>query len=267
LVIALAAVFGGATARAESPKVGLPKLDLGTALGLLSDKSSDALAGSLRGFLVRGLPATLYEDNRHWNQQAEVAHGVRWKGKGLHVHPEVTHALKNHGRWWRAKVTAPNLADSLVLDLRDFQQPEPGRLTFAAFLAFDVDLEYERQTWDSGRRLYAGSVRARARLKAALQCEAITRIETEGKLLPEAVFRLRVTEANCSYDHFVVEHVAGVGGEAAKLLGRTAQSTLRHLHPSLERDLMARANAALVKAGDTKEVRVSLLNLLGWKKG
>jgi hypothetical protein len=265
ILAGLAVILAAVSARADGPKLALPKVDAGTAQGLLGDKSPDALAGSLRGFLVRNLPPTLYEDNRHWGQQAEVAHGVRWKGQGLHVHPEVTYALKNHGRWWRAKVTADNLPDTLIFDLRDFAQPEPGRLTFTVHVALDVGIEYERQTWEAGTRLYSGSVRARARVKLTLPCEASARIETDGKWLPDAVLRLHVTGSDFSYDHFVVEHVAGVGGDAAKLLGNAARSALRQWRPSLERNLVEKANAAILKAGDAKEVRVSLLSLLGKK--
>jgi hypothetical protein len=63
-----------------------------------------------------------------------------------------------------------------------------------------------------------------------------------------------------------VEHIAGVGGEAAKLLGDAARSSMKHWHPSFERRLIEKANEAVVKAGDTKEVRLGLTGLLGKKK-
>ncbi len=37
---------------------------------------------------------------------------------------------------------------------------------------------------------------------------------------------------------------------------------MKKFKPDLERDLLAKANAAIVKAADTKEVRVSLGGLL-----
>jgi hypothetical protein len=100
-------------------------------------------------------------------------------------------------------------------------------------------------------------------VKLTLHCEAITKVVPGGALLPDAVFRLRVLHSDFRYDNLVVEHTAGVGGEAAKLLGEALHGGLRRLKPSLERSLLARANAAVVKAGDTQEVRLSLSNLLG----
>ncbi len=74
-----------------------------------------------------------------------------------------------------------------------------------------------------------------------------------------------MTGAYLGYDNLVVEHVAGVGGEAAKLIGDAVKKGLDQWHPSLERELLAKADAALVKAGDLKEVRVSLASLFKGK--
>jgi hypothetical protein len=100
-----------------------------------------------------------------------------------------------------------------------------------------------------------------------LACEIAFRIESSDLLLPAAVVRLRVVQANTSYDRLVVEHINGIGGEAAELIGDALHGGLNRWHPSLERDLLAKANAAIEKSADTKEVRVSLEALLkkkGW---
>jgi hypothetical protein len=63
-----------------------------------------------------------------------------------------------------------------------------------------------------------------------------------------------------------VEHIAGVGGETAKLLGEGVRGALRQWHPSLERELRAKAEAAIVKAGDSRDVRLNMLELLRSRK-
>ncbi len=241
----------------------LPPAD---ALALLNPNSLDALSGNLRGYLVRNLPTPLVETSQDWGRMKYVARGVEWHGQGLHVHPEVQRSHKNDGTWRKVSVSASNPADTLVVDLRNPQFPEAGRMTFDAFVSFDARVLYDHQEWDRGHKLYDGSARARLRLKLALKCEATARLESSGSLLPDAVVRLRVTEARLGYDNFVMEHVAGLGGETAKLLGDAARGGLHRWHPSLERDLLAKADAALVKAGDTREVRVNLAALLT-KKG
>ena len=91
------------------------------------------------------------------------------------------------------------------------------------------------------------------------------KLEPNGTLLPDAVFRLRATEAKLGFDHFELEHVAGVGGDMAKVIGEAAQAAVEQWRPSLERNLLERADAAIVKAADTKEVRVSVMKLLKGK--
>jgi hypothetical protein len=263
IILALAILIVPAARAQNAPPPAKP-ISAGSVLAALGGGSLDALAGSLRGFLIKAMPTPLYEDLSHWNLQKPVSE-VRWRGKGLGVHAEKVEVLKNDGRWWKVRVTGDRLADTLVFDLRDPAQPEPGRMTFTAFISFDTHVEFDRQVWRSGRRTYSGSTRARLRVRLTLRCEATAQLDPGGGLLPDAVFRLRVLQAESGYDNFVVEHILGVGGEAAKLLGDAARGSVKQWRPSMERDLLAKANAAIVKAGDTKEVRVSLTKLLGKK--
>ena len=140
-----------------------------------------------------------------------------------------------------------------------------SRSTFTAFVSLDADVEYERQRWEAGLRLHSEGLRARVRIQLTLWCEAVTRLEPNRTPLPDAVVRVRVSRSDLRCDHLVFEHVAGLGGEAAKLRGEAVRSSLHQLRPSLERNLLARANAAIVKGGDTKEVRLSVFGLLGKK--
>jgi hypothetical protein len=235
-------------------------------VSLLAPSPLDALSGTLRGILLRSLPDPLFEASPGWGNMKYVARGIEWHGQGLGVHPEVQRSHKNDGPWQKVRFTADKPSDSLILDLRNLQFPEPGRMTFDLFLRFDARVEYTRQEWDRGRKLYDGSVRARLRVRANLYCEVTTRLEPNGSLLPDAVFRLRLTRADVGYDNFVTEHIAGVGGELAKVIGDAFRGGLKQWYPSVERELLQKADAAIVKAGGNREVRVNLASLFT-KKG
>ncbi len=228
-------------------------------LPLLNGSSTDALAGTLRGYLVAHIPPVLLEESHNWGNQKLVTRGLEWKGKGkLGLQPQRQKAHKNDGVWRKVRVATGSLPDTLVFDLRDVQKPAPDRMTFTTFLSLDARVDYDQQNWRAGLRTYAGSVRARMRVKVALFCEVTTRVEKTGNLLPDVVFRGRVLKADLRYDNFVVEHVGGVGGELAKLIGGAAHAAIDQWRPSLERKLLEKANAAIVKAGDTKDVRIGL---------
>ena len=246
-LLVLCVCQAGGPAQASAPPVG-------------GSPSTDALAVSLRNYLAARIPPVLLEDKHNWGHQKPTARGLEWKGHK--VLPRVQRSPKNQGVWRKLTLTAVNPRDTLVFQLSDPKQAGPGRMTFSVFLALGVRAEYEQQNWRAGVRLYAGSVRARLRLKAMLTCEVTSRFEPTGGLLPEVVFRFRVLQSDAGYDSFVVEHINGVGGDLAKVLGKAARDTLHQWKPSLERKLLTRANAAILKSGDTRDIHLSLSKLL-----
>lgn len=225
--------------------------------------SSDTLASSLRVLLLDFIPSPLYEDHKQWGMQKDVDK-VKWRGKGLEVHPERVKVKKNDGKWKKVVVTTPLLEKTLTLEVRDLKVVGTGKSTFTVYLAFDSHIDYDQQNWKAGTRVWAGSVRGRMRIHLTLNCELQSHLETT-KLLPALVLRLRVLKSDIHYDKLVITHVPGIGGDLAKLLGEAVHETVKALKPSLERKLLEKANAAIVKAADTKEIRLGFEKLLGGK--
>jgi hypothetical protein len=232
-------------------------LVLQTLLGLLvaaappqraTPEEAAALAGQMRTLVLQLLPDPLYLDEKKWNLQK--------KGPGG--------KLRNDGRWVKIRITPKAIDRSLRLTIDDMVK-EGARKTFAINLSFDAQVDLERQTWKAGVRLYSGSTRARMRVRMTLNCELLTRVEKSSSWLPDMIVRLHVLSSAFGHDEVVVEHTAGVGGDAAKVLGDLMLGIVKQAKPSLERKLIEKANAAVLKAGDTKEVRISLADWLNGK--
>jgi hypothetical protein len=222
-----------------------------------------ALETTLRPLLLKNLPDPLVSSAPGWGRQEEGVVGVKFHKDGLRLRSEAIRGMRNDGAWRKVEVRAVNPAQTLALGITDAAYPEPGRATFNAMIGTDCNIRFEQQIWRNGTRLYSGETRARCRAAVLLKCEATSRTEKkEGSFLPDVVLRLRVTEAQLFYEKLVVEHTAGVGGDAARLLGEAVIDTVRRVKPDLERDLLAKANAAVVKAADTREVRLSFDGLL-----
>ncbi len=230
---------------------------VGDILSLLDPKSPQALAGVLRGAVLQFIPDPLFESAPNWGHQRPVANQLKWKADGILIKPKIYKTPKNDGVWKKVRLRGSNLPDTLILDLRNLHSPQPNQLNFDIFLAFDAHLDYDHQIWDAGTRVYSGSVEARFRVKLLLRCEATAKLEAGKSWLPDAIFRLHATGANLSYDNLVFEHVAGIGGSGAKILGKTFHNIIRDFNPNLEKHLLERAANYIVKAADTKEVRVS----------
>ena len=138
-------------------------------------------------------------------------------------------------------------------------------MTFDMIVTLQTRITFEQQVWMRGTRLYGGETRARCRPILLLKCESTSRVEKSRSFLPDVVFRMRVLDAKLGYDEFRVDHTAGVGGDMAKVLGEALHDTIKLWKPSLEKDLQEKAAKAIVKAGDTKEVKLGLGKLLDGK--
>lgn len=225
------------------------------------DEPLQQMGQALKPILISTLPKMLYHKADNWGHQVLVPIGLKWSG----VRPRVTKSLRNHGEWRRVFITAQDLRRTLDLRIHDVKNVSAEKQTFKVFLTLQMEVEYEQQNWESGARLWSGSVRARAQMKFDLDCEDTLKIDTSKGPLPDFVFRMRVTGAKVQYDKLVFEHINGIGGDAAKLVGRAAHRAINQWRPSIERDLLAKASDAIVKSADTREIRVGFGSLLNSK--
>jgi hypothetical protein len=239
-----------------------PAPDLSDVLPLLNAPTPESLAQVLRTVLIKYLPDPLYEAAPGWGEQRPAANGLHWNRGRVLPRPEVVKGMRNEGTWRKIRMNAVDLPSTLVVGVGNLQSPDPTRFTLELLVSFDARAEFEQQNWEKGLRLWSGSVRTRFRVHLHLYCEATTKLETvKGSLLPDVVFRVRATRAELSYDNLVFEHVPGVGGSGAKLIGNAFHKAMKKWHPSLEHNLLRRADGAIVRAADSREIRVSLSKL------
>jgi hypothetical protein len=227
--------------------------------------TASELASIMRPLLLNALPDPLFEKGFNWGKQSKVMNGITWEEHGSFLKPQKQEKLKNDGMWRKIRVESIDAEKSLKLVVADVQQPEKGKITFDMVVTMPTRITFEQQLWKSGTRIYSGETRAGCRPILVLKCESASKVEKSDGLLPDVTFRMRVLEAKVSYDQFKVEHTAGVGGDIAKVIGEAAHDVLKEVRPSLEKNLLEKASRAIVKAGDTKEVKLGLGKLLDGK--
>lgn len=227
--------------------------------------AAEELASIARTMLLAAMPTPLVDQGQNWGQQRMVPNGIRWEREGLLLKPHTVEKLKNDGIWRKIRIDADNPEQNLMIQVSNVQKPGKGRMTFDMVASLKTNIKFEQQVWKSGVRLYSGETRARCRPILTLKCESITKVVKTKSLLPDVTFRMRVLDAKLTYDQFVVEHTLGVGGDAAKILGDAAHDLLNQIKPSIERKMLEKANQSIIKAGDTKEVKLGLGKLLDGK--
>ena len=220
---------------------------------------AQALATLVRPIVLASLPDPLVTKERDWGRQVIAPVGVKWD----RLKPTVQKAVRNDGHWQRVTAAAIDPDASFELTISDLATPGPGKTTFTIHMAMNVRGEHEFQEWKNGVRVLANTTQARCRVGLRLDCACISRIGVaKGDLLPSAEVVVKVTRAECGYSDFVCEKVGKLHGKPAVLAGEAARACVRVIKPGLEAEILTKANAAILRAVESKPVRVELDKLL-----
>ena len=231
-------------------------------------EETKTLSNVARQLILKFLPDPALTTKKNWGNQKEVVVRIDGERKGpFQWKFETKKELKNDGHWRALTLSAVEPATKFGIELKDIVTPEPGKTTFTAILTSPVKFEFEQQFWKAGIRLLRGETRGRCDTTIVLRCESMSKLDwAPGKLLPSQILRVKVTNADVNYENLKIEHTAGLGGDAAKVVGETVLKAVKLMKPNLEKDLLEKANAAIVKAGDSKEMKLDLEKLIGGKK-
>ena len=226
---------------------------------------AEALTQVLRQLVKKNLPDPLSKTSQNWDHQKAVTVVHRHR-EGLRVWSEPVEEMRNDGVWRRTTIRLPE-PDKLALAVTELTHPAEGKmlLTVAA-VAERVDIRFEQQIWKNGLRLYGGETRGHCKGALSLKAEVVSNVVfKKGSFLPEVTLAVKVTGAEIFYEKLVVDHTAGLDGEAAKVLGGVMIDTVKAVKPHLEEELLAKANAAVLKAAGAREFKFALDKLLETK--
>lgn len=225
---------------------------------------AELLANLLRDLVAKKIPDPLTKSSSNWGKQSAVTTVRRFR-----VGSEPVREMVNDGLWRRVEVRVPD-PSKVMLDVTELTHPEEGKMLATVVVACDrVDMKMEHQLWRKGRRLYGGETRAHCQAGITLKAEVTTKSEFKKDAplaLPEVTFTVKVTDAQLSYGKIVVDRTIGLDGDAAEAVGDLALKVVKAVAPDLEKDLLEKANAAVVKAAGTREFKVTLDKLLEAKK-
>lgn len=213
-----------------------------------------ALQRALKTTMLLAMPDPMVQGKDKWGHQERTVSGLKWSGK-----PELRYEDRNHGTWRKYEVQLRSPHDQhLRLRLEDVKITGSNQMSFVVYLEADVTFEVTQENWNHGMRLFHGTVRGQAVLQIKLLCTSHLEMDTDTKGLPALKYRLKTERARASYDELKIKHVAGLGGSAAKWIGDWSVDAMNQLKPSIERKLIDKLSAKLVKAADTKEIQISL---------
>ena len=222
-----------------------------------------AISKLMRDMTLQHMPDPLVKANDGWGKQKEFVVGKVMLRNPNKFGPEVPRELFNDGLWRRFTVTARDPADTLGIGITELVRPEADKMLVTINVAMDINFRMEQQLWVRGRQLYSGETRGHC--TGAVQLKAVVTHKTEfkpGALFPDIALKVTTTEAKLFYDKIVIDHTAGLDGDDAKKVGDLVVDLVKSVKPELEKGLLEKANAAIVKAAGTKEVKLQLDKLM-----
>jgi hypothetical protein len=226
---------------------------------------AEALAKVLHDLLSKNLPDPISKSNHNWGNQKAVTVTVHHRD-GLKFWNESVQEMRNDGTWRRTNIRIPD-RDKIALAVTELTHPEEGKmLVTVGAVAERVELHFEQQIWRNGIRLYSGETRGHCKGALVLKVEITTKTEfKKGSFFPEITLKLQVTNAEVFYEKLVIDHTAGLDGEAAHALGELTIQIVKAIKPHLEKDLLEKAEAAIIKAARSKDFTVTLDKLMASK--
>jgi hypothetical protein len=221
-----------------------------------------AITKLMREMLLQKMPDPLLKANDGWGKQKEFVVG-KVMLRNPNKFPDAPRELFNDGIWRRFSVSARDPEKTLGIGITELTLPEPDKMVVTVHVVMDINFRMEQQLWKRGLQIYSGETRGHC--KAGLELKATVNHKTEykpGSFLPEVALKITTTDAKLFYEKLTIDHTAGLNGEDAKAVGDFVIDTIKSTMPELEKQLLEKGNAAILKAAGTKEFRVQLDKLM-----
>ncbi len=222
-----------------------------------------AIAKLMRDQALKQMPTPLLKSNDGWGHQKEFAVGKVILRNPNRVPPELPRELFNDGLWRRFTVSARDPEKTLAIGFTEMVRPAPDKLNVTVTVALDIDFRMEQQMWVRGRQLYSGETRGHCKTAVQLKANVVQKtVPKPGSFIPDLQLTVTTTEAKLFYDKLVIDHTAGLDGEAAQKVSEVVIDLIKKLMPDLEQQLLDKGGAAIVKAAGTKEIKLELDKLM-----
>ena len=232
-----------------------------------SQAEIEALSKTLRSLALANMPTPLVKANDGWGKQKEFIEGRLMLRNAKKFAPEVPRVKVNDGLWRRITVTARNPDETLGVAITELVKVDQDTANLVLDTVMDIDFRVEHQFWVRGRQLYSGETRGHCKAGLKLKAEVLTKTtKVPGSFFPEVKLTIKATEANLFYDKVAIDHTAGLDGPDAQKAGDFVIDLVKSIKPDLEQQLLAKANAAIVKAASAKEIKVPIDKLLAAPK-
>ena len=213
----------------------------------------------MREMALKNMPTPLVTANDGWGKTKEFAVGKVMLRNPNRVGPEMPRERFNDGLWRRFTVSARDPAETLGIGITELVRPTDDTMLVTLNVAMDINFRMEQELWKRGIRLYGGETRGHCKAGVQLKLKVVQKLQFKPTaLVPDVILTITTTEAKLFYDKIVIDHTLGLDGVDAEKAGDFVIDLVKAVKPDLEKELLEKGNAAIVKAAGTKEIKLEL---------
>lgn len=216
-----------------------------SSMGAGQSVATSELASLLVRMIIHSIPP-VYHDLRDWNKEREVWDGVHIQLKDGKL---ITHSKKKQvkaGTWTRYSVRLVDPEQRLQVRFDRLEVTKEKGMEFAVTVEADLDLYGQLCEWARDVRLFSISARADSTIR--LQVEGTVNLKINPlKLPPDVTLVPEIESAHLDLLSYRLKRVSHVGGDAAKLLGKSMKSLIDQRLEEENQKLVAKINRKLAQ--------------------
>ena len=230
--------------RPRDPLLQLPEKLSDVPLPASADERQE-MSTWVRWLVLQNLPKN-FEDNRKWNRQKEVFHGIHLRREGWKIETKRDKKTVNHGTWSRYYIEFVDPAEKLQVNIQKIEFPSRGPVQVVTQVIAPLKLFGRVSQWSRGVQLISLSTNAEATVELNVASE-IQVIFNPLQIPPDVEFKVLVKDASVSLREFEVQRISQIHGPLAELLGKGIREVLDDRLEDYREKLVLKMNSEIEK--------------------
>ena len=214
--------------------------------------------------IVRSNIPHTYEDTSKWGMTSERWDGLHLRLDGLRLKTKRRKKVVNDGDWQMYRISLIDPREQFSIRVWNVHGQPDGRIGFECSVAARVHAFGRTSQWVKGVQLYSFGVDADANLTLYIRGSVGLKFDIT-KAPPDVLLDPHVSRALVHLDHFELERLSNLRGDAAEQLGRSLREVIESQVAKNNNELAGRLNREIEKNRD--DLRLSLHDVLASKWG
>jgi hypothetical protein len=209
--------------------------------------SSTTWSDLLRAVMLTAIPDK-YEDRKHWGGTVQMAKGIRFRQRGIHVQMEPRMTSVNDGMWHRYQIEFPRPEQNIRLAIENVSSRASGQFHCTIVVTATPKCLARFEHWVLGVKGLNFTIVSHATVKVVADCSLRVRTEfMKGNWLPDLILEPTVQKLDIKLVDIDTKRIGELRGDVAEELGDGSRAFVRRLLAEQAPRALKKINSAIAK--------------------